>query len=203
MILNRRSLIASTALILLPFPTMAQDGTAALLAQPSPNGDNPLGPADAKVTIVEYASPTCPACAAFHKDVFVPLKKDYIDTNKIRFLFREYARNNVDVASFMLARCAPQDKYLAFVDVLFETQSVWTENPAEGLKNIALQAGLTSEKFDSCLKDEKLAKGIYDARDVADKIGINATPTVFINGERFDGRTYDELKVKIDALLVG
>jgi protein-disulfide isomerase len=164
-------------------------------------GEMALGPADAKVTVIEYASATCPHCAAFHKDTFGKLKTEYIDTNKIRFVFREFPLNDAAMAAFMIARAAPKEAYFPLMDVYFNTLETWAASPAEGLFNIARQAKL-QEKFDATLKDEALANKIIAIRDGGAKFGVQGTPTFFINGELFDGeRTIEAFRAKIDPLL--
>src|SRR6202008_1998594 len=105
-------------------------------------GERALGQAAAPVTIIEYASATCPHCAHFQKDTFPALKRDYIDTGKVRFIFREFPFDDLALAAFMLARCAPEDKYFALIDVLFEQQEKWVkDNPRDELFKIAQLAG--------------------------------------------------------------
>jgi protein-disulfide isomerase len=161
-----------------------------------------LGPDDAKVTVIEYASATCPHCAAFHKDTFGKLKTEYIDTNKIRFVFREFPLNDAAMAAFMIARAAPKEAYFPLIDIYFTTLETWAASPAEGLFNIARQAGFTREKFDATLKDEALANKIIAIRDGGAKFGVQGTPTFFINGELFDGeRSIEAFRARIDPLL--
>ena len=203
MISRRQFLLAGSALAglaLLQVPAFAQDLSE--LNTPPELGEMALGPEDAKVTIIEYASATCPHCATFHKDAYKKLKADYIDTGKIRFIFREFPLNDAALAAFMIARAAPKEAYFPLIDVFFETLEKWAQNPAQGLLDIAKQAGFTQEKFDATLKDEKLARGILAIRDAGSKFGVKGTPSFFINGEAFDGdRTYDAFKAKIDPLL--
>jgi protein-disulfide isomerase len=203
--LNRRILLASTAAFAFVPQVLAQTAPPDIkvLNEPPAHGEMALGPESAKVTIIEYASASCPHCADFFTDVFTPLKKDYIDTGKVRFIMREFPHNDLGMAGFMLARCAPQDKYFPILDVLFATQEKWMQDPLNELRSIALQAGFTTEKFDACLKDEKVAKGIMDVRNKAETLGVDSIPSIFVNGEPFDGKTFDEMKAKIDSLLVG
>ena len=175
---------------------------AADINTPPALGEMSLGPADAKVTVIEYASATCPHCAAFHKETFGALKKEYIDTNKIRFVLREFPHNDAALAAFMVARCAPKETYFPMLDIFFNTQDAWTKSPREGLLNIAKQAGFTEEAFNKCLTDEKMAKAILDIRQAAEGFGVTGIPTFFINGERYQGETTIEaLRAKIDPLL--
>jgi protein-disulfide isomerase len=172
-------------------------------------GDLPdlaLGPADAKVTIVEYASMTCGHCMHFHTTVFPDIKKKYIDTGKIRFIFREFPLDPRAFAASMLARCAGGDKTFALIDALFHTQSDWAfvkENPTPKLFEVAKQAGFTQESFDKCLTDQKLLDQLTAIRARADDVfGINATPTFFINGKRLQGSpTIEEFDKVLGPLL--
>lgn len=207
--ITRRSLMLAGAAVaaLAATPALAQEEGApvdlAELLKPPALGDMALGADEgAKVTIVEYASATCPHCAAFHKDVWPKLKADYVDTGKIRFIFREFPLNDPALAAFMIARAAPKESYFPLIGVFFDTLETWAKDPANGLLNIAKQAGFTQEKFDATLKDEKLAKGIMEIRDGGVKFGVQGTPTFFLNGKPMRGEvTYDSLKADIDKLL--
>lgn len=206
--ISRRNILLAGAAVagLAATPAWAEAPTTVDLAEllkPPALGDMALGADDgAKVTIVEYASATCPHCAAFHKDVWPKLKADYIDNKKIRFIFREFPLNDPALAAFMIARAAPKESYFPLIDVFFDTLQTWAQDPATGLLNIAKQAGFSQEKFDATLKDEKLAKGIMEIRDGGVKFGVQGTPTFYVNGKRLDGEvTYDTLKGEIDKLL--
>ena len=207
--ITRRSVLLAGAAVAAhaATPALAQEEGApvdlAELLKPPALGDMALGADEgAKVTIVEYASATCPHCAAFHKDVWPKLKADYIDTGKIRFIFREFPLNDPALAAFMIARAAPKESYFPLIGVFFDTLETWAKDPANGLLNIAKQAGFTQEKFDATLKDEKLAKGIMEIRDAGAKFGVQGTPTFFLNGKPMRGEvTYDTLKADIDKLL--
>jgi len=159
------------------------------LLEPPALGDKILGKSDAPVTIVEYASATCPHCAAFHKDVFPQLKSEFIDTGKVKFIFREFPFDDLALAAFMLARCAPPEKFFPMLDVLFEQQQVWASKEARvELGKIAQLAGIGEDGFDKCLKNEDLAKGIMAIRDkAANTYGVEATPTFFVNGKLIRG----------------
>ena len=174
---------------------------AVLNAAPA-EGDMTMGPDTAKVTVIEYASASCPHCAAFYNDVYPTFKKEYIDTGKIKFIFREFPHNDAALAAFMVARCAPKEKYFPLIDVYFTTQKDWLQNPLEGLNKIAQQAGFTKESFDACLKNEAVAKAILEVRKTADGLGVTGIPTFFINGEMLDGeKTIEIMRAKIDPLL--
>jgi len=176
------------------------------LAQAPALGERSLGSANAPVTIIEYASATCPHCASFHKNTFPALKKDYIDTGKVRFVFREFPFDDLALAAFMLARCAPEDKYFPLLDVLFEQQETWArQNPKEELFKIAQLAGFSRESFEACLKNEEIAKGVIAIRNTAaESYGVDSTPTFFVNGEELKGsQSLDEFKQMIDKAAAG
>jgi protein-disulfide isomerase len=160
-----------------------------------------LGKADAPVTIVEYASMTCSHCAAFHEETYPTLKSKYIDTGKVKFMLREFPLDPLATAGFMLARCAGDDKRTAIVDLLFAQQKNWAfvEKPIEALSNLVKQAGITQDKFEACLKDQGLYDKVNEVRERgAEKFGVNATPTFFINGKRQSGEI---LPAELDKLL--
>ena len=165
-----------------------------------------LGGADAKVTIVEYASMTCTHCARFHEEVYPALKAKYIDTNKIKFILREFPLDPLATAGFMLARCSGSDeKRTALVDLMFSQQKSWAfaDKPIEALLSLSKQAGFTQEAFEACLKNQSLYDGINKIRDRAsEKFGVDATPTFYINGVRRSGElSIDELDKTITSLL--
>ncbi len=203
MISRRHLLLAGAALAALGAATPALALDKAELMKPPALGDMALGAEEgAKVTIIEYASATCPHCAAYHKDAWKKLKPEYVDTKKIRYIFREFPTNDAALAAFMIARSAPKESYFPLLDVFFDTLETWTKSPAEGLFNIARQAGFTQAKFDETLKNEALAKSILDIREDGAKFGVQGTPTFFINGEKFEGeRTFEAFKAAIDPLL--
>lgn len=186
---------------------MAQSATAADVAKPVSLPDMALGSKDAAVTITEYASMTCPHCARFAEDVFPKIKTEYIDTNKVRYVFREFPLDIKAAAGAMLARCIAKDdagKYFAVINTLFKSQDTWTgSNTTESLKLIGKQTGLSGDEVESCLKDQALLDKIAADQKYANEVlKVNSTPTFFINGEIVKGETtFEELKKKIDPLL--
>jgi protein-disulfide isomerase len=169
--------------------------------------DIALGSSDAPVTIVEYASMTCPHCAAFYANTFPDLKSKYIDTGKVRFIFREFPLDPLAAAASMLARCAGDDKRNAIVDLLFAQQKNWafTEKPLEALANLLKQTGMSQSGFEACLKNQDLYNKIAKVHDhAAEKFGVSATPTFFINGKKENGEMPpDALEKLLDPLLKG
>jgi protein-disulfide isomerase len=196
---------AATALVATSVPALAQNASPQELAVAGPLGDVVQGPPDAKVTIVEYASLTCSHCGAFHRDTYPALKSRYIDTGKVRFILREFPLDPLATAGFMLARCDGEQKFYPIVDLLFQQQRAWTstDRPLDALRQMMRQAGFSQEKFDSCLKDQKL----YDAVNAVKNRGmetlkIDSTPTFFINGQRYPGNmSIDEIEKIITPML--
>lgn len=176
----------------------------AALLKPGALPDEQLGKDDAKVTIVEYASMTCPHCAHFAATTFPELKTKYIDTGKARYILREFPFDPSAEAGFMLARCA-KDNYFPMVDVLFKQQANWVgvNNTKDALLQISKLAGFTQESFEACLTDQKL---LDDVRSVqkrgADEFKVDSTPTFFINGKTYKGAlSIEEMSAIIDPLL--
>jgi protein-disulfide isomerase len=165
------------------------------VAQPSPLGDMALGAENAPVTIIEYASMTCPHCAFFTVTTFPKLKERYIDTGKVRYIFREFPLDVVAAGASLLIRCADKDKSFSLIDLLFQTQQKWAvQNPLEPLFDVVKQAGFSRETFNSCLdtknneNSRKILSAIESTRNhAADKLKVNSTPTFFINGKRIAG----------------
>jgi len=184
---------------------LAED--AADVAKPQSLPDMALGPANAPVTITEYASMTCPHCAAFNENVFPKIKAAYIDTGKIRYVFREFPLDIKAAAGSMLSRCIAKDdaaKYFAVTDLLFKQQGEWVlKNTTEALTRIGKQAGLSQSQVESCLKDQALLDKIAaDQKYASEVLKVNSTPTFFINGVMIKGETsFEEFDKRIKALL--
>jgi len=185
------------------------DPEVAVLMEPGPLPDIVIGSASAPNTIVEYASMTCPHCAHFQEVTFPELKKRYIDTGKVRYIFREFPLDSLAAAAFMLARCAgkdDKDKYFALVDTLFRQQRQWAvEKPIPPLLAIAKQAGFTEQTFNACLANQQMLDGIESIRQRAIKqFKVQSTPTFFINGTAHPGAlSIDEMAKAIDPYLKG
>ena len=177
------------------------------VAKPQSLPDMALGPADAKVTITEYASMTCPHCAAFNEQVFPKIKSEFIDTGKVRYVFREFPLDIKAAAGSMLSRCIANgdaNKYFAVTDLLFKSQSDWVmKNTTESLTRIGKQAGLSQQQVEDCLKDQALLDKIAaDQKYASDVLKVDSTPTFFINGDRIKGETsIEEFEKKINPLL--
>jgi len=184
---------------------MAQ--SASDVAKPQSLPDMALGPANASVTITEYASMTCPHCAAFNETVFPKIKSEYIDTGKVRYVFREFPLDIKAAAGSMLARCIAKDdagKYFAVIDMLFKQQNDWVmKNTTETLTRIGKQAGLSQQAVEDCLKDQTLLDKIAaDQKYASDVLKVDSTPTFFINGEKIKGEaSFEEFDKRIKPLL--
>ena len=184
---------------------MAQSA-AALVAKPVSLPDMALGPAKAPVTVTEYASMTCPHCAAFGENVFPMLRSKYIDTGKVRFVFREFPIDIKAAAASMLARCIANDdagKFFGAIDTLFKQQDRLMADTKDTLKLIGKQAGLSEQAVETCAKDQTLLDKLSaDQKFAYEVLKVDATPTFFINGERLKGAmSFEELDEKIKSLL--
>lgn len=160
------------------------------LMQPGELPDVVIGNPDAPVTIVEYASLTCSHCADFHASAYPTIKTEYLDTGVAKLIVREFPFDPRALAGFMLARCVPEDRRTAMVDVLFDQQRQWAgaENASVELLAIARQAGMSQEQFTACLQDSELQKKVMAVQQRGQsEFGVNATPTFFINGNRYAG----------------
>jgi protein-disulfide isomerase len=210
--LSRRHVIAGFGTVALAGPVLisglrpasAQDANVAELHKAGPLGDKVLGSDKAPVTIVEYASVTCGACAAFHTQTYPTLKSKYIDTGKVRLIMREFptAPAPVAIGGFMLARCA-NEKYFPLLEAIFEQQRSWAQDPYNGFLRIARQAGFTQESFDACLKDSKVAEQIQQVAERGNvEFKVESTPTFFINGKKYVGvLSVAELEKILEPLL--
>lgn len=174
------------------------------LLEPGPLEDKILGDADAPVTIVEYASMTCGHCGNFHNNTLPVIKERYIDTGQARLILREFPFDPRAEAGAMLARCSG-DNFYAMSDVLFQQQNNWVpvDNAREALLRIARLGGFTQESFEACLTDQALLDDVRSGRARAqNEFGVNATPTFFINGNKYSGAlSVDEMSAIIDSML--
>ncbi len=145
-----------------------------------------LGKADAPVEMIEYASTSCGHCASFNNNTFHAFKEKHIDTGEVRYTMREIAIDSFAKATFVLARCVAPDKYYPVVDAVFRAQTalIQSPNPAEGIKQIGLSAGLTEEQYTKCLADDAAFKALDERVARNGKDGIEATPTFFLNGKK-------------------
>ena len=165
-----------------------------------------LGAAEgAKVTVVEYASVTCSSCAAWNETVWPSFKAKYVDTGKVRYIFREYPTPPADVAAagFLMARCAGPDAYFPTIDAIMRSQVEWRNGvaPRDSLIRIAAAHGMDEQAFMACVTDEQAIKALEARTAAARAAGVTGTPAFFINEEQVQGRSLDELSAVIDPLL--
>lgn len=169
--------------------------------------DNVLGGAGAPVTIVEYASFTCPHCAQFHLEILPDLKKAYVDTGKARLVFRDFPLDRSAFAASVVARCAAGSRYFGVVDLLFKEQPRWASarDPMAALRRLATLAGISKKRLDACLKDEKIQNAILQQRLTAtQKFNVTSTPTLIVNRAKYHGGlTLEQFRAVIDRALAG
>jgi protein-disulfide isomerase len=177
-------------LAILPGPApAAPTETSASLLQIG-KSDRILGNPAAPVTIVEYASMSCPHCAHFAKDVLPALKKRWIDTGKAKLVFRDFPLDKLALQAAMVQRCAPSDRFFAFVDTFFADQQQWVlaDDPKAAIARLAELGGMSNKDFDACMQNKAVENFILEERLAAAKaLGVDATPTFFINGTKFTG----------------
>jgi protein-disulfide isomerase len=152
--------------------------------------DRILGNPEAPITIVEYASLTCPHCAHFENDVLPELKKRWIDSGKAKLVFRDFPLDEPALRAAMIARCAPPDRFYAYIDIFFAAQEKWVmaRDYREALARLVKLGGMGKDEFDNCLKNSTLENKIVEGRLIASKeLDVNSTPTFFINGTKFSG----------------
>ena len=200
--MSRRA--AMTAAAMAAMATLAGCGGGG--AGASAEGDMALGAPDgAKVTVVEYASVTCGVCAAWQETTWPAFKAAYVDTNKVRYVFRELPTPpaNVAVAGFMIARCAGPDKYFDVVHGILASQAEWRAgvNPRDTLFRVGNGAGLNNQQIETCIKDPANLQASEERSQAAVKAGVTGTPAFFVNGVQIAGTSMEDLSRAIDAEL--
>ncbi len=173
----------------------------AQLLKEGPLGDKALGRPDAPVTIIEYASLTCPFCRKFHTTTYPRLKAAYINTGKVRYVIREFPIGRSAAAAAVVTRCAPDDRYLALFDGFLVNQRKWTGQKVrpDAIYRIAASKVMSRQTFDSCMANQKIIDGLMWVKQRGRQFGVSGTPTFFINGKKVRGAlTFDEIKALID-----
>lgn len=201
--------IAAAVFFMMPKTATTAGGTgdpafmAALEIKPD---DVVMGDPKAPIKLIEYASAGCGHCAAFAIEVMPKVEAEWIESGKVAYVLRDYPLDPVATSASMIARCLPKEQFYPFMDILFRNQATWYSVPPEerreALISVGLRAGLSREKVESCLNDkavlERITKGHAEAATV---LTIEATPTLFINGERISGAVpFSELDAKFKAL---
>jgi protein-disulfide isomerase len=176
------------------------DAARQLAVQP---GDRILGKADAPITIIEYASLTCPHCAHFDVAVLPKLKEKWIDTGKAKLVLRDFPLDALALSAATVARCVPAEKFYPLVDTFFAQQEQWAaaHEPRAALEKLAKLAGIGDKQFKTCTEDKKLEDQVVQSRlTAAQQLGVNSTPSFFVNGQKFEGAPTFEA---FDQLLSG
>ena len=185
-----------------PPPPLLADAQAALQIT---KDDRILGNPEAPITIVEYASLTCPHCAHFANDVLPELKKEWIDTGKARLVLRDFPLDEPALRAAMIARCAPPERYYAFADTFFAAQEKWVRSGdyREALARLAKLGGMGQAEFDTCIKNTDLENKIVEGRlRAAQELDVNSTPTFFVNGSKLAGApTKEEFEKLLSGLV--
>jgi protein-disulfide isomerase len=168
-------------------------------------GEMALGSKDAPVTISEHSSLTCGHCGNFHRDTLPEIKKAYIDTGKVRLVYRDFPLGRLAMAAAMIPHCAPPQRYFGFLDALFLSQATWaqSDDPAREMGRVARLGGMSAEQFNECLGNQKIFEAIRDrAAADQDEHDINSTPTFIVNGEKVTGALpFEDFKDVIEEAL--
>lgn len=203
MLTRRQFLPVAAASVTLPTLLGAQPAVAAvdplLLAR---EGDRVLGKAEAPITIVEYASFTCPHCAHFANKVLPEVKKNWIETGKAKLVYRDFPLDRVAYEAAILARAVPGDRYFAFIDTLFAQQEKWAtaKDTKAALSQLAKLAGLGAADIEAALANKAVGDAILAQRlEAAEKLKVDSTPTLFINGKKADHGTYESFSKALSA----
>lgn len=193
--------------------SVAQAAPTAQPATPSwaprrENGDMVIGAANAPVTIIEYASLTCPHCARFHTGTLPKLKSEYIETGRVKYVYRDFPLDRFALSAAMLAHCAGPERYFTFLDVFFQQQPNWTHGKDEGailnsLKRLARLGGMSETQANECLQNKQLQDTIVATSVTGqNQFQVRSTPTLIINGERHAGAlSFDELDKILKPLI--
>ncbi len=165
--------------------------------------DYVMGKADAPVTVIEYASMTCPHCARMSNTVLPKFEKEFVDTGKVRYVYRDFPLDQIAVRASVLARCNGRDRYFPFINALFADQDNWirSSDPVKALEQVGRLGGVTPAKYEQCLKDQSLVDKVLQSRlDAQKEYHINSTPTFLVNGDRYSGEmSYDQFRAIILA----
>jgi protein-disulfide isomerase len=171
------------------------------LMAPGPLGERALGKPNAPITVIEYVSLTCPHCANFYKTVFPRVKKEYIDTGKVRFIVREFPIGHTSGHAAIANRCAPENKYFYLLGQFLSRQREWVSQEVrpDAIYAIAKSSGMTRETFDKCLSNQTIIDGLTEVKQRGRQFGVIGTPTFFINGRKAQGEvTFEEIKAMIE-----
>jgi len=204
-ILTHAAPFALAALLVTPGLVAPTSARAAMASVQDALSEMSIGSPDAPVTLHEYSSLTCGHCANFHTKTLPDIKKNYVDTGKVRIVFHDFPLDNLAFAAAMIARCAGPKRHFELFDRLYHSQDNWarSEKPRAALVAIARFSGLSVEDVDQCLNSDELAKGIQStSQNAQDLYSISSTPTFILNGKKIQGAlTYDDFKDELDKAL--
>ena len=185
--------------------SMAQPAGAGIASYEDAIKEMVGGKTDAPLTIIEYASLGCPHCANCHHDTYQQLKRDYIDTGKVKLIYRDFPLGTPALAAAMIARCGGPDRYFGFVDIFFRSQAEWSrsDNPLAALTKVARFGGMSADDVNACIRNQKLLDHVQAKKQKAfEEDGVNATPYFVIGGEKLSvGLPYDEFRKIVDREL--
>jgi protein-disulfide isomerase len=171
------------------------------LMAPGPLGERVMGKSTAPVTVIEYVSLTCPHCAQFQKELFPRMKKEFIDTGKVRYIVREFPLGRTAGTAAIVNRCAPEDKYFFLLNQFLTRQPEWVSQEVrpEAIYAVAKASGMSRETFDKCLSNQTIIDGLTEVKQRGRQFGVIGTPTFFINGRKAQGEvTFEEIKGMIE-----
>jgi protein-disulfide isomerase len=171
------------------------------LLRAGPLGEREMGNPNAPVTVIEYASLTCPHCRNFHANVFPKVKQQYIDTGKVRYIVREFPIGRSAGNAAIINRCAPPDKYFSLLDAFLSRQSEWVSQEVrlDAIYGVANSSGMSRETFDKCLSNQAIIDGLSEVKQRGRQFGVVGTPTFFVNGRKAQGAiTFEQIKALIE-----
>jgi protein-disulfide isomerase len=164
-----------------------------------------IGSMSAPVTVIEYASLTCPHCRNFHENILPALKSAYMDSGKVRLVYRDFPLDGLALRASMLARCSGRERFFGFLDILFKRQAQWagSPDPLAALAQVAALGGLNADDFKACLKNSKIETQVLAQRQEAEKaFAVNSTPSFIVNGRKVSvGATVADFKAILDPLV--
>jgi protein-disulfide isomerase len=170
------------------------------LLAPGPLGDRVIGRPNAPITMIEYASLTCPHCRDYHAKVFPRVKREYIDTGKVRYIIREFPIGRTAGTAAIITRCSPEQKNLSMTETFLARQPEWVSEEVrpDAIYSVAKSSGMSRETFDKCLSNQTIIDGLTEVKQRGRQFGVIGTPTFFVNGRKAQGAvTFEEIKAMI------
>jgi protein-disulfide isomerase len=170
------------------------------LLAPGPLGDRVIGRPNAPITMIEYASLTCPHCRDYHAKVFPRVKREYIDTGKVRYIIREFPIGRTAGTAAIITRCSPEQKNLSMTETFLARQPEWVSQEVrpDAIYSVAKSSGMSRETFDKCLSNQTIIDGLTEVKQRVRQFGVIGTPTFFVNGRKAQGAvTFEEIKALI------